>query len=241
MQGQYPPAENPQPFAAQAAQYAPGDAATNASADAIAAAGHAAGKPCHREAGAPQIGGSQGGFPPNGMNAADGPAGRARQIRPPGSPPLDGAGIVQRAATASPNGPRHVLLAPNGRILAYLQADRGVNLDAFVGRSMGIIGARRLQPDLQTDLIIVRGMVPVRLAQPVGGPWITPTSERRSRRKSNETAARKSRDTVTASAAPECARPRGLRLGLRDGVVADLFLRRLSKPGRETRSRRSRT
>jgi hypothetical protein len=59
-----------------------------------------------------------------------------------------------------------VLLAPNGRILAYLQGDRGVNLDAFVGRSMGIMGTRAYQPDLQTDLIVVRGMVPVRLAQP---------------------------------------------------------------------------
>jgi hypothetical protein len=58
-----------------------------------------------------------------------------------------------------------VLLAPNGRILAYLQADRGVNLDAFVGRAMGILGSRAYHPELQTDLIVVRGMIPVRLVQ----------------------------------------------------------------------------
>jgi hypothetical protein len=89
-----------------------------------------------------------------------------RQIRPPGSPPLDGAGIVQRAAATSPNGPRYVLLAPNGRILTYLQPDRGINLDLYVGRQMGIMGVRAYQPELQSDLIIVRGMIPVRLVQP---------------------------------------------------------------------------
>jgi hypothetical protein len=107
----------------------------------------------------------QGGFPQNGTMATTPPLSPPRQVRPPGSPPLDGAGIIQRAAATSPNGPRHVLLAPNGRILAYLQADRGVNLDAYVGRQMGIMGARTYRPELQTDLIVVRGIIPVRLVQ----------------------------------------------------------------------------
>jgi hypothetical protein len=105
----------------------------------------------------------QNGSPPNGngMPAMAPP----RQVRPPGSPPLDGAGIIQQAAATSPNGPRHVLLAPNGRILAYLQPERGVNLDAFVGRPMGVMGFRTYRSELQADLIIVRGMIPVRLVQ----------------------------------------------------------------------------
>jgi hypothetical protein len=107
----------------------------------------------------------QGSFSQNGTAAATPPLAPPRQVRPPGSPPLDGAGIVQRAAATFPNGPSHVLLAPNGRILAYLQADRGVNLDAYVGRQMGIMGARAYRPELQTDLIVVRGMLPVRLVQ----------------------------------------------------------------------------
>jgi hypothetical protein len=106
----------------------------------------------------------QNGIQPNG-NAMPAMA-PPRQIHPPGSPPLDGAGIVQAAAATSPNGPRHVLLAPNGRILAYLQAGGGVNLDAYVGRQMGIMGYRAFRADLQADLIIVRGVVPVRLVQP---------------------------------------------------------------------------
>jgi uncharacterized protein YgiM (DUF1202 family) len=88
-----------------------------------------------------------------------------RQIRPQAAGGLDGAGIVQRAATPVPGGPRHVLLAPNGRILAYLYPDRGVNLDTYVGQSMGIVGPRAYRPELQTDLIVVRRMIPVRLAQ----------------------------------------------------------------------------
>jgi uncharacterized protein YgiM (DUF1202 family) len=87
-----------------------------------------------------------------------------RQIRPQAAGGLDGAGIVQMAATPIPGGPRHVLLAPNGRILAYLYPDRGINLDAYVGHSMGIVGPRSYRPELRNDLIVVRGMVPVRLA-----------------------------------------------------------------------------
>jgi hypothetical protein len=105
----------------------------------------------------------QGGFPQNGTAAGTPALAAPRQIHPQGSPPLDGAGIIQRAAATSPNGPRHVLLAPNGRILAYLQAGGGVNLDAYVGRPMGIMGARAYRPELQTDLIVVRGIIPVRL------------------------------------------------------------------------------
>jgi uncharacterized protein YgiM (DUF1202 family) len=86
-----------------------------------------------------------------------------QQLRPQAPGGLDGAGIVQQAATPIPGGPRHVLLAPNGRILAYLYPDRGVNLDAYVGRAMGIFGPRGYRPELRNDLIVVRGLVPVRL------------------------------------------------------------------------------
>ena len=116
-----------------------------------------------QQPGLPQSTSPQNGLPSSGSSMP--PMAPPRQIRPPGSPPLDGAGIVQRAAATFPNGPRHVLLAPNGRILAYLQAGGGVNLDAYVGRQMGIMGLRAYHPELQTDLIIVRAMIPVRLVQ----------------------------------------------------------------------------
>jgi hypothetical protein len=120
-------------------------------------------QPSTQQPGSQQLNPPQNGLPLNGnpMPAMAPP----RQVRPPGSPPLDGAGIIQRAAATFPNGPRHVLLAPNGRILAYLQPENGINLDAYVGRQMGIMGVRTYRSELQADLIIVRGMIPVRLVQ----------------------------------------------------------------------------
>ncbi len=76
---------------------------------------------------------------------------------------FDGAGIVQRSALVLPRVPRHVLLAPNGRILAYLQAGAGINLDAHVGRARGVNGKRWYRLELQTDVIIVRKLTPVKL------------------------------------------------------------------------------
>jgi hypothetical protein len=74
-----------------------------------------------------------------------------------------GAGIVQRSATTFTGAPRYVLLAPNGRILAYLQGVEGVDLSRAIGKAMGITGSRDYRSDLQTDLIRVRSYTPIRL------------------------------------------------------------------------------
>ena len=82
---------------------------------------------------------------------------------------FDGAGIIQRSVTPNRSLPRHVLLAPGGRILAYLQSDPntngqpGVNLDNFLGRAMGVYGKRSYRAELQSDFIVVREAIPVRL------------------------------------------------------------------------------
>ncbi|MGH7128333.1 MAG: hypothetical protein ACREJB_13045 [Planctomycetaceae bacterium] len=81
-------------------------------------------------------------------------------------PRFDGAGIVQRATLASPAAPRHVLLAPGGRILAWLQESDGVDLDQYLGRPMGLNGPRIRRDDLGADLIIVQYLTPVRLTAP---------------------------------------------------------------------------
>lgn len=77
-----------------------------------------------------------------------------------------GAGIVQRSALSRPGVPSHVLLAGDGRVLSYLQAGPGINLDNQIGKSVGIIGARGFRRELNADLTIVRGLSPVRLKQP---------------------------------------------------------------------------
>jgi hypothetical protein len=83
---------------------------------------------------------------------------------PTGVPPkFAGAGVVQRSALARPGIPSHVLLAPNGRVLSYLQAGPGINLDQHLGQSVGITGARGFRRELNADLMIVRGLTPVKL------------------------------------------------------------------------------
>ncbi len=73
-----------------------------------------------------------------------------------------GAGIIQRSSANIPNAPKHVLVHPNGRVLAFLQSD-GVDLDQYVNESMGLEGERTFRPDLQSDLMVVRAAQPVKL------------------------------------------------------------------------------
>lgn len=77
---------------------------------------------------------------------------------------FDGAGIVERSALARKGAPGHVLMAPSGKVLAYLVAGRGVNLDSWIGRPAGVNGRRVPRPDLKADLITVTRLTPVRLA-----------------------------------------------------------------------------
>lgn len=76
---------------------------------------------------------------------------------------FDGAGIIRRVVARAPGMPQHALVAPNGRILAYLQPVPGLPLDKYVGRSMGVYGQRFRRQDLRNDFIQVRAMMPVRL------------------------------------------------------------------------------
>lgn len=85
------------------------------------------------------------------------------QPSPPPQQKFDGAGIIQRSAVAVPGYPAHVLLAPNGQILAYLQPTADMDLNRYLGQPMGVIGTRTYRTDLQSDFIEVRGLVPVQL------------------------------------------------------------------------------
>jgi hypothetical protein len=86
----------------------------------------------------------------------------AEANKSPSIPRFQGAGIIQRSGTNRPGFPKHVLMHPNGRPLAYLQGD-GVDLDKYLGESMGLTGERSFRRDLNLDFMIVRGLQPVRL------------------------------------------------------------------------------
>ncbi len=83
---------------------------------------------------------------------------------PNDAPQFDGAGIIQRTPPVLQNFPRHVLITPKGRVLAYLQAAPGTNLDQYVGHAYGLNGKRFYRDDLRADLLIVEKLTPVRLA-----------------------------------------------------------------------------
>jgi uncharacterized protein YraI len=78
-------------------------------------------------------------------------------------PQLDGAGVVQRLQRPTPGLPTHALVSPDGRLLAYLSAGQGVQLDPYVGQSMGVIGQRSHNARLRSDIIVVEKLLPVQL------------------------------------------------------------------------------
>lgn len=87
------------------------------------------------------------------------PAGMTRVQ--PRHPRFAGAGFVQRSG--EPDVPEYVLLAPSGKILAYLDAVGDVDLSKHVGYAMGVEGDRFHSPKLKSDFIRVRGVAPIRL------------------------------------------------------------------------------
>lgn len=96
---------------------------------------------------------------PNNLNRSA----PAIQTRPaPAKGRFGGAGIIQRSGANQTGLPKHVLVHPNGQRLAYLQGD-GVDLDKYLGESMGLEGERSYRPDLKSDFMIVKGLQPVKL------------------------------------------------------------------------------
>ena len=79
------------------------------------------------------------------------------------TPAFDGAGIVQKMAKTFPGGPQYVLIAPDGRMLSFLTAEPGVDLNRHVGRAMGVVGQRVHRNDWNADTITVRSLQPVQL------------------------------------------------------------------------------
>jgi len=85
----------------------------------------------------------------------------SRQAKP--VPEFTGAGIVRPVGTRHPRLPSFVLVAPDGRLLAFLRTRPGINLAAWVNRSVGLTGPRRFDSNLQSDLLMVESLQAVRL------------------------------------------------------------------------------
>ncbi len=74
-----------------------------------------------------------------------------------------GAGVLKQVGGTARNTPPYVLVTQDDRLLAYLHPLPGVQLERFLGQSIGVTGDRRHHPQLQADVIHVTGFAPVRL------------------------------------------------------------------------------
>ena len=83
--------------------------------------------------------------------------------RPANVPNFAGAGTIVSMAQTFPGGPQFALVAPGGKLLAYLLPTPGVDLKRSVNQSMGIIGERSFRKEWGADVITVRGLQPVQL------------------------------------------------------------------------------
>jgi len=122
---------------------------------------------------APQLGpppaqlGTPGDFPQQSQQAAQPmPQMVAPQAGPEGvRPRLDGAGVVQQTQSTQPGLPAFSLVTPDGRFLTYLHPGQGVDLSGTIGKSVGVIGQRSHDPRVRADVIVVRQVLPVQLAE----------------------------------------------------------------------------
>jgi len=86
----------------------------------------------------------------------------AASTRPPGAK-FDGAGMIERVKSPPPGAPQFALVTPEGKHLTYLVPPPGLDLNRYVRQSMGLYGDRSYRADLKSELLIIRGMQPVRL------------------------------------------------------------------------------
>lgn len=87
----------------------------------------------------------------------------SRPANPAAQPKFDGAGIVQKRSEDGK--PPFAIVAPDGRLLAYLQAPPELDLAPYVNFQMGVTGTRAFDPTVDADVIQVRGLQPVQLRQ----------------------------------------------------------------------------
>lgn len=83
----------------------------------------------------------------------------------PVTPQLSGAGIVTQVS-GPPGMPAYALIAPGGKFLAFLEpAGPQADLKNWIGREAGLVGQRKKNPSLDSDVITVQKILPVSLTK----------------------------------------------------------------------------
>ncbi|QDT17920.1 hypothetical protein [Alienimonas californiensis] len=95
---------------------------------------------------------------------APGPsAGPAGASAPPGAMAFEAVGVLREVTNPPhPEAPRFALVAPDGKVTAYLQDDPRLGLAGRVGQNFGVNGRRFTHPEIPAPMVGVTRMVPVR-------------------------------------------------------------------------------
>lgn len=88
--------------------------------------------------------------------------------RRPSSSQYDGAGILQRARPDGTGTPRFMLTDTQGNLRYYVVPGADVQLNAYVGQPIAVIGHTAYRTDLAAHQITVREVVPIRTARSGG-------------------------------------------------------------------------
>jgi hypothetical protein len=87
------------------------------------------------------------------------PAAGRPQLRTDGR--YDGVGRLAELPSTTPGAPHFALTNEAGEVLCYVTAAPGVNLRAYLGRQIGVVGNRGLVPQQQTAHIVARHVTPL--------------------------------------------------------------------------------
>lgn len=82
----------------------------------------------------------------------------AAALQPQGPSAFQGKGIIRRISGSGGNMPPHALVADDGRVIGFLQAPKGTNLDQWVNKSVGIQGQRSHRAEWHADAIVIQNV-----------------------------------------------------------------------------------
>ncbi len=68
----------------------------------------------------------------------------------------DGVGRLTPVASPPPGAPRYALVESNGEVRCYVSPAPGVNLQAYVGREVGVTGVRGFMPEQRTNHVMAK-------------------------------------------------------------------------------------
>ncbi|HWL09880.1 MAG TPA: hypothetical protein VNQ76_15850 [Planctomicrobium sp.] len=85
-------------------------------------------------------------------------------MAPGGNGGFSGAGVLHRMQDQA-GFPSYALVAPDGRLLAYVSPEQGVQVDQWLGKPVGVVGRRAPDPAIGHDHIHAQQLMPVQLTR----------------------------------------------------------------------------